>query len=602
MHRFCALLLLAVARGQTPPEFTSTEAEIVMRDGLKLHTEIHTPKNAAGPLGMLMIRTPYNAASSSGRLLKGGGFSALTREGYIFVFQDIRGRYKSEGTFVMMRAPRDNRSDPRAFDEGTDSYDTIAWLVKNVPGNNARVGIFGISYPGWTTVMAMLEPHPALKAVSEQASPADMWLGDDFHHNGAFRLSYGFEYASSMETGKSGYSFSFDKFDLFEWYRALLPLASANDRYFHGKLPTWNAYVEHPDYDDYWKKIAVTPYLNRVTVPNLNVSGWWDQEDFYGPQAIYRKLEKSDTAHWNYFVCGPWNHGGWDRGDGRTLGVIDFGADTAKYYRENIEAPWFAYWLKDRGDGKFAEARTFQTGANRWQTHDKWPPVDGIQERQLYFRENGRLDFEAPRAAGFDQYISDPANPVPYRQRPVSPTYGARPGWSTWLVQDQRLAHRRPDVLTLETAPLAADLAVTGDVVAHLYASSSGTDSDWIVKLIDVYPENDATLGGFQLMVSNEVFRARYRKSFERPEPLRPNAVEHYAIDLHGTNHVYRQGHKIMVQVQSTWFPVIDRNPQRFVPNIYKASAADYRPATQRIFRARDRASHIRLPVAAARP
>jgi putative CocE/NonD family hydrolase len=448
--------------------------------------------------------------------------------------------------------------------------------------------------------MAMLEPHPALKAVSEQASPADMWMGDDFHHNGAFRLSYGFEYSSSMETGKGGYSFKFDKFDLFEWYLGLAPLASADDRYFHGTVPTWSAYVEHPDYDAYWKKIAVTPYLTKVAVPNLNVAGFWDQEDFYGPQAIYAELEKHDTAGWNYFVCGPWNHGGWDRGDGRKLGSIDFAGDTAKYYRENIEAPWFAWWLKGQGSGSFPEARTFQSGSNRWESHERWPPQQGIQARDLYFREGGQLSFDAPAGSGeaFDSYLSDPTNPVPYRQRPIGPTYGSRPGWATWLVQDQRFADHRPDVAAWKTPPLESDLSVTGKTAARLFASTTGTDSDWIVKLIDVYPEDHAELGGFQLMVSNEVFRGRYRHSFERPEPLRPNEVEPFAIDLHSINHVFLKGHRVMVQVQSTWFPVIDRNPQKFVPNIYLASPADYQAATQRIWRAPGRASAVRLPVA----
>ena len=585
-------------------DFQKITVMIAMRDGVRLNTEIYVPQGRNDRLPFLITRTPYGLGHDEKGLHSSlrSSYKELADEGFIFVFQDIRGRYESEGQFVMLRPPRD-KNDPNAIDEGTDTYDTIEWLLKNVPNNNGRVGVLGISYGGWLTMMATLDPHPALRAVSEQASPADMYLGDDFHHNGAFRLSYGFEYAARMETSKTNFSFDFDRYDTFEWYLNLGPLANANARYLHDHLPTWNAFVDHPNYDWYWQKQAVTPYLQRVIVPNLNVAGWWDQEDFYGPLKIYETLEKKDDKHLNFLAAGPWNHGGWARGDGRSLGNIDFESDTAKYFRERIQAPWFAYWLKDKGSLPLTEAATFQTGSNQWESYDRWPPR-GTAKRKLYLHGGGGLSFDAPQRTGeqeFDSYISDPRHPVPYRRRPIEPTYPG-PGWPAWLVEDQRFVHERPDVASWVSEPLQQDLAVAGDIVAHLFASTSGTDSDWIVKLIDVYPESypqKPAMGGFQLMIANEVFRARYRASFEKPQPVVPGAVSEYTIDLHDNNHSFLKGHRIMVQVQSTWFPLIDRNPQKFVPNIFKAAEADYQGATQRVYRSAKFPSHIELPVRA---
>jgi len=590
-------------QGAAPaPEFTTVEAMVPMRDGVRLHTVVFSPKSAAGPLPFLFMRTPYGVPGSP-KALADGTYDELVAEGYIFVFQDIRGRYGSEGTFVMQRPPRDRR-DPRAIDESTDAYDTIDWLLKDVPGHNGRVGLRGISYGGWLTAMAMLDPHPAIRAVSPQASPADMYLGDDFHHNGAFRLSYGFEYAAMMETSKENFSFQFDRYDTYEWYLRLGPLATANERYLHGLIPSWNDFVAHPNDDAFWQKQAMAPYLTRVTVPTLNVAGWWDQEDFYGPQKIYETLEPRDGRRISFFAAGPWNHGGWMRTNGSALGRIKFGQDTAKYFRARIQAPFFAHYLKDKPGWDVPEAVTFETGTNAWQVYDEWPPRRLTEDRKIFFREDGGLSFDAPaEGAGeaFDSYVSDPAHPVPYRPRPVEPTYDPRgSGWGTWLVGDQRFADLRPDVLSWETPPLEADVTVTGKLAAHLFASTTGTDSDWIVKLIDVYPEDnpaEPTMGGYQLMIANDVFRGRFRRSFERPEPLVPGAVEEFVIDLHAADHRFLKGHRIMVQVQSTWFPLIDRNPQTFVENIFYAQASDYQPATQRIFRSAGHPLHIVLPV-----
>jgi putative CocE/NonD family hydrolase len=591
-----------------PEYFTFQEVMIPMRDGVRLQTVIRRPKNAVGPLPMLFERTPYGVPEDSNSLTESGLFDDLIADGYIFVSQNIRGRFKSEGTFIMQRPPRD-KNDSKSVDECTDAYDTIDWLLKNLPDNNGRVGMWGISYPGWLVTQALLDPHPALKAASEQASPDDMFINDDFHHNGAFRLSYGFEYSALLESSKEkNTNFDFDQYDTYSWYLGLGALSNANQRYFHGKLPTWNDFVEHPNHD-FWKQHSVTAYLKHTTVPNLNVAGWYDQEDFVGPTRIYATLKQTDTDHLNYFVAGPWNHGGWMDKSGRKLGDIDWGSDISGYYRSHVLAPWFAHWLHDKPLTEPA-ALTYQTGTNVWKRYDVWPPRKGITDKKLYLRSGGKLSFEPPAEQdAFDSYLSDPANPVPYRNRPITPTYPA-PAWTTWLVQDQRFVEHRPDVLSWQTDPLVEDVAVTGDIIADLFASTTGSDSDWIVKLIDVYPEDyqkiteeDATKGtgpvlnGYQLMIADEILRGRYRNSLETPAPITPNQVTEYRIDLHPNDHVFLKGHRIMVQVQSTWFPLYDRNPQKFVDNIYKAIDADYVKATQRVYRSKGAASSVELPV-----
>jgi putative CocE/NonD family hydrolase len=579
--------------------FTVTESMVPMRDGVRLYTTVYAPRGAKGPLPLLLLRTPYGSKEYPARAFP-SYLAALEKEGYLFAFQDVRGRFRSEGRFVMVRPPRD-RNDPRAIDESTDAYDTIAWLLKNVPGHNGKVGMLGISYGGWLTAVALLDPHPALAAASPQASPADMFLGDDFHHNGAFRLSYGFEYVAMMETSKTNTAFRFDRHDTFEWYLGLGALSRVNAKYFHGKMPTWNDFVAHPNYDAFWRKQALAPHLTAVPVPTLNVAGWWDQEDFYGPLKIYEALEKHDGKGRNFLVVGPWNHGGWAGGDGSHLGRIKFGSPTAKYFREQVQAPWFAHFLKGKGKLDLPEALTFQTGTNRWLRHDRWPPR-GARPRKLYLQAHGRLAFEPPPGGGgreFDAYVSDPANPVPYRPRPVRPTYPG-PEWRVWMVEDQRFAHRRPDTLSWETEPLTDDVSLAGAVTARLFAATSGGDCDWVVRLVDVYPETcpeDRSLGGYQLMVAGEVLRARFRKGFERPEPVVPGEVAEYAIDLHWNHHCFRKGHKILVQVQSTWFPLYDRNPQKYVENIFQARDADFQAARQQVYRSPRYPSHLTLQV-----
>ena len=599
----------APLRGQQPATATPkydimsyqrSSTDIPMRDGKRLHVEIFAPKGATESLPFLFERTPYGVGGSGGQLA--ASYKPMAEDGYIFVFQDIRGRYKSEGTFEMQRPPRPIDSPSAAIDEGTDTNDSIDWLLKNVPGNNGRVGMLGVSYDGWTAAMGMLAAHPALKAVSEQASPADMFIGDDFHHNGAFRLSYGFEYAFLTEATKENSDFNFDRYDTYDWYLQVGPLANIQTKVLRDKkLPSWTDFTQHPNYDAFWQRQGMRPYLTRVTVPTLNVGGWWDQEDFYGPLTIYKELEKHDTKHQNFLVVGPWNHGGWSGGTGQKLGRIDFGSHTGEYFREKVEAPFFAWYLKDVGSLTQPEATVFESGSNRWRTFDAWPPR-GAVTKSLYFHAGGQLSFDPPKTGegpANDAFVSDPAHPVPYRPRPIEPTYFPKgSGWYTWLLEDQRFVDNRPDVLSWETAPLTEDVVVAGDITARLFASTTGADADWVVKLIDVYPEDypsDSKLGGFELMVANDVFRGRFWKSFEHPVALVPNEVTPFTIDLHSQSYRFLKGHRIMVQVQSSWFPIIDRNPQTWVPNIFEAKAGDFKAQTHRIWRTPAQASRVEI-------
>ncbi len=594
------ILQTSISQINIEDEYNRMEVMILMRDGIHLHTVIFTPKDQSEPLPFLLERTPYGVNDYPSPE-KNSYVKDMADEAYIFVYQDIRGRYLSEGKFEMQRFTR-NKKDAKAIDESTDTYDTFEWLLKNVSNNNGKAGMYGISYDGWTTVMGAIEPHPALKAVSQQATPADMFLGDDFHHNGAFRLSYAFEYAFMEEASKTDTLFPFDKYDTYEWYLKLGPLSNVNKKYFFNKLPSWNDFVQHPNYDEFWQKQALAFRLDTPKIYIMNVAGWWDQEDFYGAVKAYETWEKKDEGHKNFLVAGPWNHGGWAGGPGNKLGRISFDSSTGITFRKDIQARWFAYYLKGKGEGNFAEAITFQTGSNTWKTYDSWPPKDAVI-MNLYFHENGKLSFDKSipgEKTNSDSYISNPAHPVPYRNRPVEETYGPGSRWYTWLTEDQRFVHNRTDVLSWETETLKEDVTVTGNIFAKLFAATTGSDADWIVKLIDVYPEQypkEPAMAGYQFMVANDVFRGRFRKSFEKPEAITPGMVQEYTIDLHTLNHVFKQGHKIMVQVQSTWFPLIDRNPQKYVPNIFEAKETDFQTAKQTIFRSVKYPSHIELQV-----
>lgn len=598
---FCVLFFTSVSASSSE-EYRKQEVQIEMRDGIKLHTEIFYPKNVTEPLPILITRTPYGLGHDEAGIHRylSSSYGELAKEKYIFVFQDIRGRYKSEGSFVMMRPSRD-QGDPNSIDESTDTYDTIDWLMKNVKGHNGRAGILGISYGGWLAVMALVEKHPALVAAAPQASPSDMYLGDDFLHNGALRLSPAFGYAALMESAKTNAPFKYDQYDTYEFFLEMGALKNGNQKYFHGKLPSWNNFMNHPNYDDYWQNLNVDHNLKDVPCPVLNVAGWWDAEDFYGPVKIYDVLETFDTNDQNFLVIGPWRHGGWSRDSGDKLGAIEFEEETGSFYRKEIEARWFAFHLKGKGTWDINEALTFRTGSNEWVQTANWPPTEIATNRNLYLDDNYMLDFDQAEVDShqYDEYISDPDNPVPYSKRPIQGFWQHISSKALWKVEDQRFVDGRPDVLSFETEALKKDLTISGKIIANIYASTSGTDSDWIVKVIDVYPENienPSELSGYQLMISDEVLRAKYRSGFEKPVAVPANEVIEYSIDLHTHNHTFKKGHKIMLQIQSTWFPLIDRNPQKFV-DIPDADTEDYQKAVQRIYHSEEYPSHVVLPV-----
>jgi putative CocE/NonD family hydrolase len=599
----CIASEAASAQAKPAPldRFNRREVSIPMRDGTPLFTVVLTPKNQNGPLPIILSRTPYGTAGWGGTLNLDVAFKELIADGYIFVLQDIRGRNKSKGEFVMNRPPRDKR-DPKSVDESTDTYDSIDWLIRNVPSNNGRVGMLGISYPGWLTNMAAIDPHPALKALSPQATMGDAWMGDDFFHQGAFRLSYGLEYSWMMEASSDESVVpSPGRFDTFDWYRSFPTLDSLGKAVGAMRWPTWKRFTEHPAYDAMWQARSVPRTLTTTTVPTLTVGGWWDQEDMYGPQATYKALEKGDAAHRNFIAIGPWYHGQWYDNPGDSLGGAKFGSHTGDYFRKEIQARWFAWWLKQKGDGVFAEATVFDAGARAWKKFDSWPPRTATA-KHLYFHADGALSFDAPtESSGDDHFVSDPAHPVPYRPRPVEWTYDPRGSrWERWMTEDQRFVDGRSDVLTWQTAPLKADVVIAGDITAQLFASTTGSDADWVVKLIDVYPDsiNDhPSMGGYELMIAGDVMRGRYRSSFETPAAIPANTVVPFTVDLHGQAYTFKAGHRIMVQVQSSWFPLYDRNPQTFVPNIFTAKASAYQSETHHVARDRSHASNVTVMV-----
>jgi uncharacterized protein len=597
----CGVIVLtitarAVVAQAAPAPYSCGFVKIPVRDGIHLNTSICQPPVPHEPLPFLLTRTPYGIAADTAVPTS---YRFLAADGYIFVSQDIRGRYGSEGQFIMNH-PLHDPADPKGVDESTDTYDTVEWLLRNVPANNGRAGVLGVSYPGFLATMAGIHHHPAVKAISPQAPMTDTWMGDDFFHQGAFRLSYGFEYAGAMELSTDqSVPVPIGAWDTYDWYLRLGPLASVDANFFHRKVPTWEGFVAHPTYDEHWKTRAVQRVLRSPEVPTLTVGGWWDQEDRFGPLATYAALEPGDSSHRNFLVMGPWNHGGW-RNPSRRMPVVDPG--TQDGYLRDIEAPWFAYYLKDKGSTTQPEALLYDAGAKRWRSFDTWPPKDG-SPRNLYLHSGGTLSFDPPMPpeTPFDQYVSDPAHPVPYRPRPVEQTYDPRGShWRTWETVDQRFVDGRPDVASWTSAPLAEDLLVAGNVTAHLVASTTGRDADWVVKLIDVFPDSIPEaweLGGYQLMVAHEIMRGRYRKSFSAPEPLPPNTPLEFTVDLHQQSYQFRKGHRIMVQVQSTWFPLYDRNPQTWVPNIFKATAADFKAQTHRVWHTPQHPSRIEVTI-----
>ena len=597
---FLAFLNYLQAQDDSTLSYSKKTYMIPMRDGVKLFTVVYSPAGDAAGYPILIQRTPYGADKPDDySVLNVSYLSALAKGGYIFVFQDIRGKFKSEGTFEMNR-PLYHLQDSKRTDESTDAYDAVDWLIKNLPHNNGKAGILGISYLGYTALDAISDPHPALKASSPQASPADMFLGDDFHHNGAFRLSYGFEYSYLVENEKeSNSNFPFPQYDLFDWYLRLGSPKNVNEHYYKSRIPSWNEFTRHPDYDSFWIKQSMLSQIKYPSIPTLHVGGYYDQEDLNGPQIMYDHLEKKDSFNRNFIVLGPWFHGGWAGPRGDSLGSINFESRTTVYF-QNLQKQWFDYWLKGVGEGHFAEATCFQTGSNKWKTYTSWPPKNA-ELTNLFVHPDGSCSFDKPALqTGSVSYTSDPSKPIPYRALPIEATYGKGSRWRTWQVEDQRFVESRPDLINFSSEILKKELTVTGDIKAHLFVSTTGTDADFVVKLIDVYPnldEKNLQMSGYEFPVAMEVIRGRFRKSFEKPAPFVPDQPEEVVLDLHQINHTFPEGHKIMVEIQSSWFPLIDRNPQRYVPNIFEAKESDYIRATQTIYCNAERATYIALPV-----
>lgn len=583
--------------------YLKREYQIPMRDGVRLFTTVYSPKDTSRDYPFLLFRTPYSVGpygeDEYPDLEALRGVRAFIEEGFIFASQDVRGRFMSEGDFVNMTPHIDVKRGAEDVDESSDTYDTIEWLLENIPNHNGRVGMWGISYPGFYAAAGMIDAHPALTAVSPQAPLAD-WFFDDFHHHGAFFLPHGFNFMAVFGrprtelTTEWGEGFEHGTPDGYRFFLDLGPLSNVNERHFNNEIEMWNNIVNHPNYDDFWQARNLLSHLHGVTPAVMTVGGWFDAEDLYGSLKIYRAVEENNPGIFNVLVMGPWAHGGWGRSDGDSLGHIHFGAKTSHFYRESILLPFFKHFLKDRAWKDLPEAYMFVTGDNQWRTFDHWPPYD-VQQRNLYLHAGGRLSFDPPDTSGkaYDQYVSDPAKPVPFTEETAT-------GMTRrYMIDDQRFAARRPDVLTYQTDVLEEGITLAGPIMADLWVSTSGTASDWIVKVIDVLPPDTEDcedipegrhLGGYQMMLRSEVIRGRFRNSYEHPEPFVPDQPTNIRLELLDVLHTFGKGHRIMVQIQSTWFPMVDRNPQKYVDNIFLARQEDFIKTTQRVY-CRDRHS-----------
>jgi putative CocE/NonD family hydrolase len=597
----------------TRSHYTKFDFRIPMRDDVKLFTSVYVPKDTSQQYPIMMQRTPYSVGpyGIDNYNTNLGPSELFTKEGFIFAYQDTRGRYLSEGTFIDVPVHNTHLNGPKETDESTDTYDTIDWLIKNIPNNNGRVGIWGISYPGFYAAFSLINAHPALKAVSPQAPMGDVGNGDDAYHNGAFYLAAnfgfytGFKPRKEPERPKRGAPFDYGTSDQFDFYLRMGPLANANERYLHNENVYWDDLLKHPNYDAFWQGRALAPHMKNVTPAVLWVGGWFDAEDLAGPLKLFYANEKAGPAAPQTLVMGPWPHGGWSRQDGDTLGNLNFASKTGEFYREHIELPFFMANLKSKGNGLKAaagdnvpKAWVFETGTNEWVRFEQWPPQKST-ERSLYFGPGGTLSFTAANASAYDEYVSDPSKPVPVTGEVGEGMSG------DYMTHDQRFAARRTDVLVYQTEPLEKDVTIAGPIDSLLQVSTSGTDSDFVVKLIDVYPSdypdpnpNPARvhMGGYQQMVRGEPFRGKFRNSFEKPEPFVPGKPAKLDFAMPDICHVFRAGHRIMVQIQSSWFPLTDRNPQVFL-DIPSAKSSDFQKATERVYRGGPEGSRIRVRV-----
>jgi putative CocE/NonD family hydrolase len=603
--------------------YTKREVMIPTRDGVKLFTSIYEPKDTSQKYPIMLDRTPYTVSPYGADKYKTllGPNELFAREGYIFVYQDVRGRFMSEGEYEDVRPYIPNKT-AKQIDETTDTYDTVDWLVHNVANNNGRVGVYGISYPGFYTTMAGIDGHPAVKAISPQAPVSDWFHGDDMHHNGAFILAQNYNFFDFFGQPRPTPTSTFDYLKQFNWgtqdgykfYLKMGGLANSGDLYqkeLGTRIKFWDQMMAHPNYDQFWKERNVLPNLKNIKAAVMTVGGWYDDEDLFGALKTYQYIERQNPGIYNVLVMGPWFHGGWERSDGEWLGTAFFGQKNSLFYREKFELPFFNYFLKDKGDiSQIKEVNLFDTGANVWRDYSTWEP-NVTTETPLYLQANGKLSFEKAAggagAAAYDEYVSDPMHPVPYTQK-ITLNYPRE-----FMTEDQRFVAGRPDVLVYQTEPLTEDMTVAGDIKPQLFISSSGTDSDFVVKLIDVFPDDykypngvkppaESAVcifepGGYEMLLRGEPFPARFRNSFEKPEPLTPNTPTKISYQMPGITHTFKKGHRIMVQIQSTWFPLVARNPQRFVPNYKLGTDADFQKATERVYHSGANTSQIMLPI-----
>ena len=582
--------------------YTKHEFMIPMRDGIKLMTSVFVPNDTTRTYPMLMKRTPYNVApyGTDKYPAKLGPSELFVKAGYIFVNQDVRGRFASEGEFIQVTPHITNKAKPTDVDESSDTYDTIEWLLKNVPNHNGRVGMYGISYPGFYAAAGMIDGHPALKAVSPQAPVGD-WYYDDFLHHGAFFLAHAFRWLSlnaaerAVPTTEPAKPFVYPTSDGYKMFLDAGTIENIDKLYLKGTIPFWQDMMQHPNRDEFWQKRELIPHLKNVAPAVMTVTGWYDAEDLYGSFKTYQSIEKQNPNVNSVLVVGPWHHGGWSSVDGDKLGNVSFGSKTSAFYRSEIELPFFEKYLKDETVAAPAEATVFETGSNVWRTFEHWPPKN-VEARNLYLDDHGILSFTQPAQAddnSYDEFVSDPNKPVPYSETITSRMT------IEYMVDDQRFASRRQDVLTYQTEAFTEDTVIAGPITADLWVSTSGTDADWIVKLIDVQPDGPETtpLAGYQMLLRSEVIRGRFRNDYAKPEAFTPGQPTEIRLELLDVLHRFKKGHRLMVQIQSTWFPLVDRNPQTFVPNIFFAKPEDFQKATHRVFRSSKHPTSLKLNV-----
>ncbi|MDA0834306.1 MAG: CocE/NonD family hydrolase [Planctomycetota bacterium] len=587
--------------------YTKHEFKIPMRDGIKLFTAVYMPKDVSKSYPILFSRTPYSCAPYGVDQYRSdlGPSPLFGTDGYIFVYQDVRGRWMSEGDFVHMRPIVADKKSSQDIDESSDTYDTIDWLINTLEGHNGKVGLYGISYPGFYTSNGVIDAHPALVAAMPQAPISDWFVGDDFHHNGALFLPHMFNFLSyhgrerPQPTNKSGTRYDYGTPDGYQFYLNLGPLNLVNKDLLDDEVPFWDDVMKHGTYDEYWKARNLRPHLKNIKPAVMTVGGWFDAENLFGALETYKNIEANSPDARNTLVMGPWRHGQWARETGESLGYSQFNAKTAEFYREKIEFPFFKYHLKGDGDGTTPEAWVFETGTNQWRKYDQWPPAEA-KPASIYLKSGSGLSTSAPKDNdGFDEFISDPNKPVPFIDW-INPAMPAE-----YLVADQRFASRRTDVIVYQTEILERDITLVGEVEVDFYVSTTGTDSDWIVKIIDVYPDDypdpspnptQVRMGGFQQLIRGDVMRGKFRNSYENPEPFEPGKPTRVKFTLPDTYHAFRTGHRLMVQIQSSWFPLVDRNPQKFM-DIYAAEAGDFQSATQRVYRTADMPSRLNVRI-----